>query len=91
MGSHSKGRKLVKGAVEAFCEEHGYSLVEFNTKCGRKSHGKITVDAKGHRVTVGMSSSPKGGWQSTALMVVDHLKRKIRDRQLMDERRSSEP
>lgn len=85
MGSQVKGRRRVKKAVAKFCKENGYTFVGMGSARGNphhrsknQKHGKIEIEANGHKIIVGWSGSPKGGWESVCLMVVDHLKRKIR-------------
>lgn len=78
MGSVAKGKRKIRKRVAAFCEENNYTLISFGDGKGKK-HGQIKVEANGRVITVGFSSSPNGGWESSARMVVDHIKRKIRD------------
>ncbi len=77
MVSQVKGRRRVKKAVIKFCNENEYIFVGMGSGKGKR-HGKIEILANGHRIIVGWSGSPKAGWESVCLMVVDHLKRKIR-------------
>lgn len=75
MGSQSKGQKKVKRSLERYCEENGFTLVLFDPN--GKGHGKIKVKAHGRIFTVGMSKTPKAGWESCKRMVLAHLRNKI--------------
>lgn len=85
MTSQSKAKRRVRRAVAAFCDNNGYVFVSMSSGGGKK-HGKIKVRAEGYLLTVGWASSSKAGIESTCLMVVDHLKRKLRDAKLREER-----
>lgn len=78
MASQHKRKRRVKKAVLAFCEESGSEFVSMCSGGGKK-HGKIKIRSGPHLITVGWATSSKAGIESTCLMVVDHLKRKIRD------------
>lgn len=81
MVSQVKGRRRVKKAVKRFCEDNNYEFVAMGSGKGKR-HGRIEILANGHKIVVGWSGSPKAGWESVCLKVVDHIKRKIRDADL---------